>query len=181
MYIFLDESGVNKKDGRSLIALVYLSIERLDTLQNAVIKIEKDLNIKYFHWSHSTWLVRQKFIEEICKYEFTIKIALIKNPFGANNDYEYALQHLVIEKNITNLIIDGKKNRTYEKKLKKVLRDKGISIRKLRTGNDEGYPALRVADAIAGIVRYRDENPLNQKINNLYQYIAKKILITIEK
>ena len=179
MYIFIDESGVDKQDGKSSIALVYLEINKLDSLQNSVIEIERKLKIKYFHWAYSTWNVRQKFIDEICKQEFSIKIALIKNPFKGSTAYEYALAHLIVEKNITNLIIDGKKNKTYERKFKKILRDKGISIRKLKTGNDEGYPALRVADAIAGIVRYYNENQSNNNIKNIYQQISKKILITI--
>ncbi len=179
MYIFIDDSGVDKPNGRSSIALVYLEISKLETIQNSVIEIENNLKIKYFHWAYSTWSVRQKFIDEICKQEFSIKIALIKNPFKGGIAYEYALEHLIVEKNITNLIIDGKKNKTYERKFKKILRDKGISIRKLKTGNDEGYPALRVADAIAGIVRYYNENPSNDNIKNIYQKISKKILITI--
>lgn len=179
MYIFIDESGIDKQDGKSSIALVYLEVNRLDSLQNAVIEIEKKLKIKYFHWAYSKWEIRQEFINEICKNEFFIKIALIKNPFKSNSAYEYALEHLIIEKNITNIIIDGKKSRRYEKKFKKILRDKGISVRKLKTGNDEGYPALRVADAIAGAVRYYNENPDSKNIKNIYEQISKKILITI--
>lgn len=179
MYIFIDESGVDKQDGESSIALVYLEIDKLDHLQNNVIEIENNLNIKYFHWSYSNWNIRKRFIDEICKNEFNVKIALIKNPFKGNFAYEYALEHLIIEKDITRLIIDGKKNRSYEKKFKKILRDKGISIRKLKTGNDEGYPALRVADAIAGAVRYYNNNPLNNNILDIYNKISKKILITI--
>ncbi|MCX6754451.1 MAG: DUF3800 domain-containing protein [Candidatus Nomurabacteria bacterium] len=179
MYIFIDESGINKQDGKSSIALVYLEINKLDIIQTAVIETEKKLKIKHFHWSHSTWAVRQKFIEEICKYEFSIKIAFIKNPFKSNTAYEYALEHLIIEKNITNLIIDGKKNKTYERKFKKILRDKGISVKKLKTGNDEGYPALRVADAVAGVVRFNNENPANENIKNIYHLVSKKISITI--
>lgn len=95
--------------------------------------------------------------------------------------YEYALQHLVIEKNISAIIIDGKKKKSYERKLKKVLRDKGISIKKLKTGNDESYPALRIADAIAGIVRYKNDNPENKDILPLYNLIKTKISITLEE
>ena len=179
MYIFIDESGIDKQDGRSSVALIYLEINKLDSFQDSVVEIEKKLKIKYFHWAYSTWNIRQKFIDEICKQDFGIKIALIKNPFRGSIAYEYAMEHLIVEKNITNLIIDGKKNKTYERKFKKILRDKGISIRKLKTGNDEGYPALRVADAMAGAVRFYNENSSNSNIKNIYQRISKKILITI--
>lgn len=181
MYIFIDESGVHRQEGKSSIALVYLSTEHLSTLQQAVTETEKMLHIDCFHWSHSAWPVRKKFVEAISRQDFSIKIALIKNPFYSTKAYEYALQHLVIEKNISCIIIDGKKSRTYERNIKKVLRDKGISVKKLKTANDEGYPALRVADAIAGIVRYRVDNPQDKRGEELYQIIAKKILITLEE
>lgn len=181
MYIFIDESGVHKETGRSSIALVYLSIENLDALQNAVLEAEHEIKIKNFHWSHSAWNVRKRFVKMICRQDFTAKIALIRNPFLASHGYEYALKHLVVEHNIKWLIIDGKKGKSYARKLKKVLRDKGISVKKLKTANDEAYPALRVADAFAGIVRYRDEFPDNKKVNELYLLIAKKILITLEE
>lgn len=181
MYIFIDESGVHKEMGRSSIALVYLSIEDLDSFQRAILKAERGIKIRNFHWSHSAWNVRKRFVEAICRQDFTVKVALIKNPFFASRGYEYALQHLVVEHNIRGLIIDGKKGKAYERKLKKVLRDKGISVKKLRTVNDEAYPALRVADAFAGIIRYRDEYPDNPKIQELYSLIVKKILITLEE
>ncbi len=181
MYIFIDESGVHKRDGKSSVALVYLRTEHLDTLQRVVRETEKALRIDYFHWSHNAWPVRKKFVEAIAKQDFSIKIALIRNPFHATEAYEYALQHLVIERDISCIIIDGKKSQTYERKIKKVLRDKGISVKKLKTANDEGYSALRVADAIAGIVRYRADNPQDERIKGLYQLIAKKILITLEE
>src|SRR3990167_5281352 len=176
MYIFLDESGVDKQNGKSLIALVYITVDNLDILQNAVLSAEKLVGIKNFHWSYSTWKVRKLFIEEICKQDFKIKVALIKNPFFASSGYEYALQHLVVEKNVVHLIIDGRKGRNYERKFKKVLRDKGISVKKLKTANDEAYPALRIADAIAGAVRYRYENPDDKRIKEIYERFYKKIL-----
>lgn len=180
-YIFLDESGIHKQTGRSSIALIYLSIENLSDFQNKLTEIESVLGISNFHWSHSTWAIRKKFIEAICKEDFFIKIALIKNPFHATDAYEYALQYLAIEKQIIAIIIDGKKGKVYERKLKKALRNKGISLKKLQTANDGSHPALRVADAIAGIIRYRDEYPDNPKILQLYNLISKKIITTFEE
>ena len=180
MYIFIDESGIHNQTGRSTIALVYLSVEKLDEFQKNIVAVEEKIGINIFHWAHSTWTVRKKFIEAISKYEFSVKIALIKNPFIGNYGYEYVLQHLVIEKNIISIVIDGKKGKKYERRLKKVLRDKGVSIRKLKTAHDQSYPALRVADAIAGIMRYRDEHNADTKIQDLHQLISKKIIITLE-
>ena len=180
-YIFIDESGIHRETGKSSIALAYISFENLDLVQKRIVEIEKEIGIHNFHWSHSSWPVRNKFIEKVIKCDFSVKIALILNPFNLNEAYEYALKHLVVEKRISAIIIDGKKKKSYERRLKKVLRDKGISVKKLKSGNDESYPALRIADAIAGIVRYRNENPENKNILNLYNLIKNKILITLEE
>jgi len=181
MYIFIDESGVHKKEGKSSIALVYLSTENISSLERKVIKTESSLGIASFHWAHSSWPVRKKFIEALCKENFSLKIAFIKNPFHESKDYEYALAHLIIEKDISNIIIDGRKSKTYERKIKKILRDKGISVKKLKTANDEAFPALRVADAIAGVARCHNDNPEDERANDLYAKISAKILITLEE
>jgi hypothetical protein len=180
LYIFIDESGIHKETGKSSVALAYISFENLSKIQDQVIKIEKEIGIEFFHWAHSSWAVRNKFFEKIAKCDFSVKVVLIQNPFN-NQSYEYALQHLIMEKNISAIIIDGKKKRSYERKLKKVLRDKGISVKKLKTGNDQSYPALRIADAVAGIVRYRNDNFENKNALPLYNLIKNKILITLEE
>ncbi len=180
-YIFIDESGVHKQDGVSTIALVYISVADISKIDQAVLNIEKKLKIQAFHWSHSSWEVRKKFTKEVSLEKFSIKIALIKNPFHENTSYEYALRHLILERNISALIIDGKKSKLYERKIKRILRDKGVSIKKLRTANDTAYPALRIADLVAGIARNNHDNPNEKKINGLYRLISPKIIITLKE
>lgn len=41
-----------------------------------------------------------------------------------------------------------------------MLRDKGISVKKLRTvRNEASQPGIQLADALAGLVRYHFDNP----------------------
>ena len=49
--------------------------------------------------------------------------------------------------------------------LKKALRDKGVSVKKLRTVNDKSQPGVQVADCLAGLVRryYDNQNEKNSK------------------
>ncbi len=180
-YIFLDESGIHKQDGVSTIALVYISVATISKIEQAVLNIEAKLKIQAFHWSHSSWEVRRKFAESISKENFSIQVALLNNPFRESTSYEYALRHLLVEQDISALIIDGKKNKQYERKIKKVLRDKGVSVRKLRTVNDRAYPALRIADLVAGIVRNKYENEGEKKVEALYKLISGKISLTIKE
>ena len=87
---------------------------------------------------------------------------------------------MITENDIGMIIIDGKKSRKYERRIKKLFTYKMISMRKLRTVNDHGYPALRVADAIAGLIRYTNEQPNVIVATQLYRLIQKKISIIIE-
>lgn len=85
------------------------------------------------------------------------------------------------ERSLERLHIDGKKGKNYERILKKLLRDKGITVKKLRTVNDMSYPCIRIADAVAGAVRYYLDNPSRQA-NKLYKALEPKIeFIHIQK
>ncbi len=179
-YIYIDESGVGKKDGKTSIALVYLHVEDVEKLNEAVLNVEKLMKIDYFHWAHAGWKVRKQFIETICRESFMVKIALLNNPVTESSDYEKAFVSMITENDIGMIIIDGKKSRKYERRIKKLFTYKMISMRKLRTVNDHGYPALRVADAIAGLIRYTNEQPNVIVATQLYRLIQKKISIIIE-
>ncbi len=179
-YIYIDESGVGKKDGKTSIALVYLRVEDVAKLDGAVLNVEQQMEIEYFHWAHAGWNVRKQFIEAVSRESFSVKIALFNNPVLESSEYEKAFVSLINENDIGMIIIDGRKSRKYERRIKKLFTLKMISMRKLRTVNDRGYPALRVADAIAGLVRYFNESPNIKVAAQLYRLIQKKIDIVLE-
>ena len=174
--IFIDESGVHKKDGVSTIALIYVCVNDLPAFDQAIINAERKLGIESFHWSHSTWEMRRKFVIAFNRLDFFLKVAILKNPFKESVDYGRVLEQLITERDIETIVIDGKKSANYERRIKKALGSKGISIRKLRTANDKGYPALRVADACAGIMRYHSDHPNDERIVPLFEAISKKVV-----
>ena len=160
MVIFIDESGTHKQVDHATIALVYVEIVNLEEFEKAVEKIEEKLNIKYFHWTDEKWEKREKFIEQILKLDFFVKVAILKNPVKLATSLEEALRHLVVEENIKKIMIDGRKPRWYNQKLKKVLRDKGVSVKKIVTvRKDESSPGIRVSDCLAGLIRSNYDNP----------------------
>ena len=178
MLIFIDESGTHKNQDHSTIVLVYVCIENIADLENKIQKIEQNLEIRYFHWSNfgskAGWRIRKEFIKRIAKLKFTFKIALINNPVYLSKELEHCLQYLIIEKKIKKIILDGKKPKWYERRIKKILREKGVSIKKLRTLNDQSSPGLRLADALAGLVRHYYDKPTDT-VKNLYQLLTNKI------
>ncbi len=174
MLIFIDESGVHKKDGQSSVALVYVMIEDIENIEKAILNTEKMLKITSFHWPRHIWKIRFNFIKALIKENFSVKAAIIKNPFSEDS-FEEALKSLLIERKIRKIVIDGKKPKWYALRLKKILRNRGISVKKIRTGDDKAFPCLRLADAYAGLIRAYWNDTSNTKAKELYKLASKKI------
>lgn len=180
MIIFIDESGTHKQIDHSTIALVYVEIENLEAFENAVVEIEKKLNIRYFHWTDEKWEKREKFVEQLLKLDFFLKVAILKNPIRLSRSLEEALKHLVVEENVKKIVLDGRKSKWYSQGLKKVLRDKGISVKKITTvRKEESSPGLRVADCLAGLIRNYYDNPTDLS-SKLYKKLKKTEKIKFE-
>ena len=165
MIIYIDESGTHKQEGHSTTAVVYIEVNYSDDFNKKLKLIEKNLRITSFHWSEERWDVRKKFLTEILNLDFTGKVAIFKNPVKPEKMMEIVFQHLITEGHIRNIFLDGKKPKWYELSLKKALRDKGISVKKLKTVNDISQPGVQVADCLAGLVRryYDDQNEENSR------------------
>jgi hypothetical protein len=101
-------------------------------------------------------------------------IAIFNNPISQTKALEWALQHLLIENNFRTIFIDGKKPRWVERRFKKVLRDKGITVKKLRTVRHDSSPCIRLADALAGLSRSYYDNP-DGRAKPLWNKIQKQI------
>ena len=179
MKVFIDESGIHKAVDHSCFAFVYIEVSASEDISRQIEMIEHDLGIHIFHWAKRDWNTRTDFIKRIAKLDFKIKIAIIKNPIRFDSELENILSRLVIEKHINEIVIDGKKSKRYQKRLKKVLRDKGISVKKLRTGNDQGFPVLRIADAVAGVSRSFYDDP-HGKSSHLYKLLEAKIIVVLK-
>ncbi len=158
MLVFIDESGTNKGSGHSVFAVVYIAVFDYGRFESAVQAIETELRISYFHWAKCAPPVREKFLERLAKLEFTAKVAVVRNPSFPDEDLERLLPHMLIERNRNSVTLDGQKPLWYTRKLKKILRDKGVTTKKLKSASDESSAGIRVADAIAGLTRaYYDQ------------------------
>ncbi len=168
MIIFIDESGVHKQTGHSTTAVVYVEVKDIDGLERKLVQILKDLNINVFHWADHGWKLKQKFFKAILPLDFTCIVAVFKNPYHPEKMIETVFQHVITEKRITALYMDGQKPKWYERKLKKVLRDKGISVQKLKTvRNEVSRPGIQLADALAGLTRYYYENSGQENVQQI--------------
>jgi hypothetical protein len=179
MLIFIDESGIHKTKDHSCVALVYIEIKNIENIEKGILDLEKKLK-RPFHWAHTLSGVKRDFFKGIAKLDFFAKVAIIQNPIHLHKDTENILQHLIIEKNIKQIFIDGKQPKWYERKLKKVLRDKGISVKKLKTVDDKSFAGIRLADAVAGAARSYYDNPKG-KSSIFYDMIKSKVVFVLQK
>ncbi len=174
MVIFIDESGTHKQDGFASMAVVYIEVVEPEQFQEDLKKIIKKLNLEYFHWADAGWEVRSKFIREICSLDFKFKVAVFKNPAHPEKMIEAVFSQLITEKNISKILIDGKKPKWYEHRMKKVLRDRGVAVKKLKTVRSVSDFGIQVADALAGLVRYSYDNPKGIVATDLLNKLKKK-------
>lgn len=175
MIVFIDESGIHSQDGHSTTAVVYVEVPNVEKFEKGIFKIEKDLKITSFHWADERWLMREKFISRVSTLDFKVKVALFKNPVDPEKMIEAVFKQLLSESNIRKVLIDGKKPKWYEQMLKKVLRDRGIGTKKLKTvRKEDSEPGIQLADALAGLVRYSYDKPREENAQKLMTKLKKK-------
>jgi len=179
MHVFVDESGIQKQTGHSAFALVFVSVKNDERLNAEVATIENEIGCGAFHWAETKWKHREAFLERILSLEWDAKIGIIGNPIDPEAELERMMCNLLVETRISGIHIDGKKSKRYERRMKKVLRDKGISTKKLKTVNDEAYAGIRIADALAGLFRSYHDDPENSRANRWYEQIRRKKKILV--
>lgn len=180
MIIFIDESGIHKSIDHATFVLVYVTVKNYDVLEKAVQNIERQLGIEYFHWSEAAWPVKKQFLEAVLLLNFNLKVAVVKNPVDPGEKLEWALRHLIVESNIKKIVIDGKKPQWYERRLKKILRDKGLLLKRLKTARISEYAGSRIADLAAGLCRWYFDNKHHEKIDSYYEQLRKKMIVLLE-
>ncbi len=158
LIIYIDESGIHKDTAHSVFVLVYVKIENDRALNFNIEKIEKELNISYFHWadfgSKAGWEIRKRFIMEAIRLPFKFKYAVIDNPVNPAKELHSSILKLLLEDNIEKIFIDGTQPKWYQNQIKKSLRDNGISVKQLKVVKAQNLPVLRLADALAGLIRH---------------------------
>lgn len=161
--IYIDESGIHRTTLNSTFVLVYIKTGNNDVLKQGIEKIENDLKIPHFHWadfgSRKGWTIRRDFILACANLPFTFKYVVAKNPVNSTKELFHSITSLLVERDVDKIFIDGKQPKWYERQIKKTLRDSGISVRQLKTVRDQAVPAIRLADALAGLIRLYFDNP----------------------
>lgn len=177
LILYVDESGIHKSAEHSSFAFVYVQVDDREFVQSEIIKIEKSLEIAHFHWSHLStskgWNTRRKFIEKTLRLPFSFKYTVVNNPIVVLNELHDALFVIIGDDVITEIYIDGKQPVWVARQLKKSLRDRGFSIRRVLHVDDVDEPIIRLADALANVIRIYHNKPTPVVIE-LFRLIMKK-------
>lgn len=163
--VYIDESGILSKTGRSVYVCVYVSLIHREYLSYKLLSLENELNISYLHWVDMPWKLRFKFADKIKKLDFMFKIVVYDNPIDQKNILKnFLLQAIDKDESIENIIIDGQRNNKAQVNIKSFLRKNGVKIYKIRFMDDKNEVLLRLADFIAGMYRSFIENKTKDSI-----------------
>ena len=179
-YVFVDESGTHRQVRYSSFALVYVSVKDATAFEEKILALEKRIGIFRFHWANTDWEKRKLFFTGLLDLEWEARVGIVENPVLPDAEMERMMYELLSETKLHTLFIDGKKTKRYERKMKKVLRDKGISSRKLKTVDDSRYAGIRVADALAGLFRAYFDGKEHRMVREWCEKLKKKhkVLVT---
>ncbi len=123
------------------------------------------------------WKLRIRFAEMIKDLDFEVKVVVYNNPVLPDIIFELALKTILNkEENIIKISIDGKKDKSYKKYIKKLLRSYGLEVNNIKMINDKNEPLVRLTDFIAGLIRYKSDNCHNNKTDEIFKVLKSKII-----
>jgi len=182
-YVFIDESGINKKIDYSCFAFVFIKQSDYKFIEKSISELEKKLNIENFHWSEDNWNVKKNLLKEILNKNINLKIKILINPINQGKELIGCFLDFMKDNRNYYVFIDGKKSKKYENKIKKYLKDNNIPIKKIRTIKDNNSVGIKIADYTAGFFRYYFDNQshVNLDLINLFNKMLKYKVIELKK
>jgi hypothetical protein len=199
MLVFIDDSGdpgfkFNKGSSQFFIIACVIFIDELEAEKTAVAIKELRRSLKFpddmeFKFNKSRRIVREKFLQTICNFDFKIRCLIIDKSIihseelknNKNSFYSYAIKLLL--KNSGGSIfnakvkIDGSGDRVFRKSFLTYLRqqlnsrDKKI-IKNCKLVDSKGNVLIQMADMIAGSIRRSYD--IGKADSKAYKAIIKK-------
>lgn len=173
----LMNQGFNFMKVTHTFVMVYVTVKDYPLLEQQVLQLEYSLNIKSFLWARHGWKVKANFMIKALLFDFKVKILYCQNPVHTQNTLQNMLVQMLTGKDIHQVIIDGKQSKEYERSIKKILRDMGISVRTLKTVHDQQSAGIRLADMTAGLARSYFNGENLAKIAPYFEWLKQKSLI----
>jgi len=165
LYCYVDETGQDTKGRLFLVAVVLKEISDLTVLENELIEVEQKAG-KNSKWKKTEKRIKKKYLEGLIGIK-GLKGSIFYSSYESTKEYS-KLTSLTIAKAVlakekqdytVTVIIDGLNER--ERDLVRCeLKKLRVKYRKIRGMKDEQSVFLRLADAMAGFLREREENEI---------------------
>ena len=147
-----------------LVAVVLKEINGLEILEEKLEEIEKRTGKRQSKWKKISRDIKKKYLEELIQIK-ELKKSIFYATYHASKEYSkltsFTIAKAVLAKESTNytvtVIIDGLNNKERDV-VREELKKLKIKYRKIRGMKDEQSVFLRLADAMAGSIPFRDSD-----------------------
>ena len=165
LYCYVDETGQDTKGRLFLVAVVLKEISDLTVLENELIEVEQKAG-KNSKWKKTEKRIKKKYLEGLIGIK-GLKGSIFYSSYESTKEYS-KLTSLTIAKAVlakekqdytVTVIIDGLNERERDL-VRRELKKLRVKYRKIRGMKDEQSVFLRLADAMAGFLREREENEI---------------------
>jgi hypothetical protein len=184
IYCYVDETGQDTMGKLFIVVAIVVEKER-ETLTFKLEKTESRSGKEQRKWFKTKEIERNKYLDTVLSFK-ELKNKIYYQVFEETKSYK-KLMVLVIARAIkcyikeqkiglyqATVLIDGLR-KTEVHKMSKALREQGVKIRKVKGLKDESEPIIRLADAVAGLVRKAGEG--NQKSKSMTREAGKRNVI----
>lgn len=158
LYCYVDETGQDTEGKWFLVVVTILSRDK-DKIEDLLVKIERESGKFKTKWHRAKYRQRKKYFEKILEtdildlalyysiYEDSILFAdlIARTTAKAIKDYSRKSYK-------ANIVIDGL-GKNLERQFAASVRKLGITTEKVKGARDESSPFIRLADAVAGLLR----------------------------
>ncbi len=158
IYAFVDETGQDTK-GEMFIVSVVVTDDEYDRINEALIEIEQRSNKRLDKWRKARFKARLAYLEAVIASPLLTGTIFFSHYTASLAYFELtvettarAIQHKAAATQPVTIVVDGLSGQSIDR-FKKSLRKLHVNARKVRGVRDESEPLIRLADAIAGLVR----------------------------
>lgn len=166
LYCYVDETGQDTK-GRIYVVAVIISVLPKQQLFELLIEAETVSGKGKLKWHKNSTRKRDAYVKKALHNKVGVQVyyQIFSGPeilyeLATVQAAANAVQKYVRDQNITEykatIIIDGLP-RSSQGKVGKLLRGLGVRTKSVRGERDEANPAIRLADAVAGLIRQSHE------------------------
>lgn len=184
-YCYVDETGQDTKGKFFLVSVVVTEKNLKNDIEERLMKIEKETGKQLTKWHAASFERRKAYLEAVLQIR-NLRDSIFYATYQTTKEYTplttYTIAKVINTKTKDSyqaiIIIDGL-NEKERQRVARGLRQLRIKYGKVRGSRDEASPLIRLADALAGFLRDREEKQNYTQVI-FEHFISKHFLTKIE-